>query len=91
MNENKQLYKSKDGAVIGGVCKGIAEVYNYDVALVRIIAAVLFLVAGFPIIIYIILYFVFPNKEDVLTFQDPKNDYNLNEDEYSVNDDDYYY
>lgn len=83
MNENKQLYKTSDGAVLGGICKGLSEVYNWDVSVVRLVALLLLFVAGAPFIIYIIMWLVLPNKEDVVTVNP--------QDDYTVENDDYYY
>ncbi len=64
VNANKRLYRSKD-AIIGGVCAGIADYFDVDVTLVRIITVVLVLAgAGFPIIIYIICLIAVPKQTD---------------------------
>jgi len=84
MSESKTLYKTDKGSVLGGVCKGFSEVYNYDVSVVRLIALLLLFVAGVPFIIYIVMWIVLPDKKDVVTYNEPKDD-------YSMNDDDYYY
>lgn len=83
MNE-KRLYKTDEGAVLGGVCKGISEVYDMDVSIVRLIALLLLFVAGAPFIIYIVMWIVLPDKKDVVTYQNPQDD-------YTMDDDDYYY
>lgn len=88
MNQNsKKLYKTKDGATLGGVCKGISEVYNLDVTVVRILFFIITVVGGgLPIIPYFILYVIIPDKTEVIrgnkrTFSD---DYTINEDEYRL-------
>jgi phage shock protein PspC (stress-responsive transcriptional regulator) len=62
---NTQLYRSKDGSVLGGVCSGISERFKIDVSLVRI----LFLLALFGITIgfwiYVVLWIVLPEKSEV--------------------------
>jgi phage shock protein PspC (stress-responsive transcriptional regulator) len=81
--ESKTLYKTDQGSVVGGVCKGISEVYGFDVSVVRLIACLLLFAAGVPFIVYIIMWIVLPDKKDVVKKVDPKDDYTL--------DDDYYY
>jgi phage shock protein PspC (stress-responsive transcriptional regulator) len=82
MNEQKRLYKTKDGAMIGGVLKGISEVYNCDVALVRILFLVLTLfVVGSPILLYLIFYLVLPAKETVIQ-EKQKDPYDLSDEFY---------
>lgn len=54
------LHRSEDKMVLG-VCKGIAEEYNYDVSLVRILVVVLGLIsAGTMLVVYIILGIILP-------------------------------
>lgn len=56
----KRLHKSSD-VVISGVCGGIAEYFDVDATLVRILTVVLFIAGlGFPIIIYVVCMFVMP-------------------------------
>jgi phage shock protein PspC (stress-responsive transcriptional regulator) len=78
--KSKKLYKTKKGAMIGGVLQGFAEVYELDPSLVRIVYVLLTLfIIGSPIILYLILYLVLPNKEDVLKKDDP---YDIDSDFY---------
>ena len=82
MNESKKLYKTDQGSVLGGVCKGFSEVYDMDVSLVRLIAVLLLFVAGMPFIVYIVMWIVLPDKKDVVIPTKPQDDYTLNDDEY---------
>ncbi len=63
----KKLYRSTTDRWIGGVCGGIAEYFNIDVTIVRLIAVALLLPGGLPgIIPYVIMWIVVPtNKEKV--------------------------
>lgn len=59
----KQLYRSTDNRVIAGVCGGIAEYFDIDPVLVRIIAVILLLPGGLPgFLPYIIMWLVVPEK-----------------------------
>ena len=60
---NKRFYKSNDKK-ISGVCGGIAEYFNWDPTIVRVLWAVLTLcTSAFPgIIIYIVLALVMPSR-----------------------------
>ena len=86
MADQKRLYKTSEGAQLGGVCKGVSEVYNWDVTWVRIIYVLLTLfVIGSPILLYIILYFVLPDKSDVIQSINKdsiSDDFNINSDDY---------
>lgn len=80
--DNKTLYKTDKGSVLGGVCKGFSEVYNWDVAIVRLVALLLLFAAGVPFIVYLVMWIVLPNKKDVVTYDNPKDDYTVDNDDY---------
>lgn len=69
---NKKLYKSRHNKTLAGVCGGLADYFDIDVTIVRLIwVAFFFLSAGFPILLaYIIAAFIIP-EEPV-----DNNDYN---------------
>ena len=60
--EPKKLYRSKTNRMICGVCGGIAEYFNVDANLVRLIAVVLGL-SGTGILAYIIAAVILPEQE----------------------------
>jgi phage shock protein C len=60
----RKLERPKKGRIIGGVALGIANYFNLDVALVRIIWALLLLPGGLPgFIPYIICWILMPSEE----------------------------
>ena len=60
----KKLYRSTDQRIIAGVCGGIAEYFNIDVTIVRLIAVFLLLPGALPgFLPYIIMWIVVPSKE----------------------------
>lgn len=58
----KQLKRSMNNRVLGGVCAGLAEYFDLDTTLVRAIYAIASVcIGGFPgVLIYIILLIVMP-------------------------------
>jgi phage shock protein C len=58
----KRIYRSKKDRVIGGICGGIAEYFNIDPVIVRVIAVILAFVWGFGIIAYIIAWIIIPQN-----------------------------
>lgn len=64
MNQ-KKLYKSSRDKKICGVCGGIAEYYNMDSTIVRLIAVLITVAFGSGILAYIILALVMPNDYEV--------------------------
>ena len=56
----KKLYRSRTDSVIGGVCGGLAEHFNIDPVIVRVIAVLLIFSGGAGLIAYLILWLVVP-------------------------------
>lgn len=65
-NKQKRIYKIEEGKKIFGVCGGIAEYFNIDPVIVRVIWGVLALAYGTGIVLYLVCAFVFPNKSDIV-------------------------
>jgi phage shock protein PspC (stress-responsive transcriptional regulator) len=60
----KKLYRSKKNRNIAGVCGGIAEYFDIDPIIVRLITLILVLSAGGGLIAYIIAWIVVPEEPD---------------------------
>lgn len=59
----KKLYRSRKDRMIAGVCGGIAEYFNIDPVIVRVIAALLLLPGGLPgFIPYVVMWVIVPEK-----------------------------
>jgi phage shock protein C len=58
----KKLYRSRQNRMIGGVCGGIAEYFNIDPVIVRIIAVAFFFMGGSALLAYVIGLIVIPNE-----------------------------
>ncbi|WP_324825214.1 PspC domain-containing protein [Sinanaerobacter sp. ZZT-01] len=58
----KRLYKSRDDRAIMGVCGGIAEYFEIDSVIVRLLAVVFIFMAGASIWAYIIAAIVIPER-----------------------------
>lgn len=56
----RRLHKIKEGAMIGGVCNGLAAYFGIDVTLVRIAFVLLLLVYGTGVLAYIVMMIIFP-------------------------------
>ena len=66
--ENNKIYRERKGAIISGVCQGLATRFGIRADLIRIIW-LLFLIPSFgtALIIYIILAIIMPIKTTVTT------------------------
>lgn len=58
---SRKLHRSANNRMIGGVCGGIAETYNIDPTLVRVIFVALTLLGFSGILLYIICWIVIPD------------------------------
>ncbi|MDD5617896.1 MAG: PspC domain-containing protein [Candidatus Omnitrophica bacterium] len=59
----KRLYRSIKDRKIAGVCAGLAEYFEIDPAIVRIIFLFSALIWGASIILYIIFWICIPNED----------------------------
>jgi phage shock protein C len=75
---NKKLYRDEYHKVIGGVCAGLAEYFDMDVTIVRLLFAFTFFVMGVGFIPYVILWIVLPKKGYIYNnFNNPTVDYRV--------------
>jgi len=76
---NKKLYRDEYHKVIGGVCSGLAQYFDMDVTIVRLLFAFTFFVMGAGLGTYIILWIVLPRKGYPYntTFNNPTVDYTV--------------
>jgi phage shock protein C len=61
--ETKKLYRSSDDKILGGVAGGLAEYFDVDVVLVRLIF-VLIILSGAGILAYILAWIIIPISPD---------------------------
>ncbi len=62
----KRLYKIEEGKKLCGVCGGIAEYFNVDPTLIRLLWIFLILCAGTGILAYFVAAIIMPNKSEVM-------------------------
>jgi len=61
----KRLYRSRKNKMIAGVCGGLAEYFNIDPVIIRIIGIVLLLPGGLPgVVPYVILWIIVPEEPE---------------------------
>ena len=61
MND-KKLYKSRNNKMLCGVCAGIAEFFNIDPSIIRVLWILFSLAAGSGILAYILIAIVLPEE-----------------------------
>ena len=60
--EEKKLRKSSDNRILCGVCGGVAEYFNADPTLVRILWAAFSLAGGTGIALYVVAAIIMPSE-----------------------------
>lgn len=68
--DGKKLYRSRKDKMIGGVAGGLAEYFDIDPTLIRIIFVVTLFVGGGGFLAYIILWIVIPEEPFVFVTPD---------------------
>lgn len=61
-NNNKRLERSRTNRVIAGVCAGLADYFNIDIALMRVLFVVATICGSFGFWMYVILWIVVPEE-----------------------------
>ena len=62
MAETRKLYRSRSNRQVGGVCGGLAQYFNLDATLIRILFVVLAVLGGSGLLIYVLLWIIVPNE-----------------------------
>ena len=68
---DKRLYRSRNEKMIGGVCGGLAEYFDIDPVLVRILFVVAVFAGGSGVLAYIICWIVMPAQPFVVPAAPP--------------------
>ena len=62
MADVRKLYRSRTNRQVAGVCGGLAEHFNMDATLIRVLFVVLAILGGSGIIIYIAMWIIVPQE-----------------------------
>lgn len=63
MVAKKRLYRSSKDKILGGVCAGVADYFDVDPTIVRLIWVLLTLAWGAGLLLYIIAWIIVPEKK----------------------------
>jgi len=64
VEQPKRLYRSRYDSVIGGVSGGLAQYFNVDTLIIRVVFVILALFAAGGVLLYIILWIAIPIDPD---------------------------
>ena len=62
MAETRKLYRSRTDRKLAGVCGGLAQYFNADPTLIRVLFVVLALLGGPGQVIYLVLWIIVPEE-----------------------------
>jgi phage shock protein PspC (stress-responsive transcriptional regulator) len=62
MAQTRKLYRSKTDRKLAGVCGGLAQYFNTDATLIRVLFVVLAVLGGSGLVIYAAMWIIVPNE-----------------------------
>jgi phage shock protein C len=62
MAQTRKLYRSRTNRKLAGVCAGLAQYFNADATLIRVLFVVLALLGGPGIVIYLLMWILVPEE-----------------------------
>jgi phage shock protein C len=61
MEEPRKLYRSRTQRMVAGVCGGLAEYFNVDTTMIRVLFLVLTLFGGAGLVVYVVMWILVPD------------------------------
>ena len=61
MDEPRKLYRSQSQRMIAGVSGGLAEYFNVDATLIRVLFLLLTVFGGSGLVIYVVMWIIVPD------------------------------
>ena len=65
LEEPRKLYRSRNQRMIAGVCGGLADYFNVDATLVRVLFLLLAVFGGTGLVIYLVMWIIVPDISKV--------------------------
>jgi phage shock protein C len=62
MDAGRKLYRSKSNRQVAGVCGGLAEYFNLDPTLIRVLFIILAVLGGSGVILYVAMWIIVPKQ-----------------------------
>jgi len=61
MEEPRKLYRSRTQRMVAGVCGGLAEYFNVDTTVIRVLFLVVTLFGGAGLVVYVVMWILVPD------------------------------
>jgi phage shock protein PspC (stress-responsive transcriptional regulator) len=62
MGQTRKLYRSRTNRKLAGVCGGLADYFNVDATLIRVLFVVLTLLGGAGPLLYLAMWIIVPDQ-----------------------------
>jgi phage shock protein C len=62
MAQTRKLYRSRTDRKLAGVCGGLAQYFNLDATLMRVLFVVLAVLGGSGLVLYLAMWIIVPNE-----------------------------
>ena len=62
MDPTRKLYRSKSNRQLAGVCGGLAQYFNIDATLVRVLFILLAVLGGSGLVLYLAMWIIVPKE-----------------------------
>jgi phage shock protein C len=62
MAQTRKLYRSRTDRKLAGVCGGLAQYFNLDATLIRVLFIVLAVLGASGLVIYLAMWIIVPNE-----------------------------
>ena len=62
MDPTRKLYRSKTNRQLAGVCGGLAEYFNLDATLIRVLFVLLAVLGGSGVVLYVAMWIIVPKQ-----------------------------
>jgi phage shock protein C len=62
MAQTRKLYRSRTNRKLAGICGGLAQYFNLDATLMRVLFVVLAVLGGSGLVIYLVMWIIVPNE-----------------------------
>jgi phage shock protein C len=62
MDATRKLYRSKTNRQLAGVCGGLAEYFNVDATLIRVLFVLLAVLGGSGVVLYVAMWIIVPKQ-----------------------------
>jgi phage shock protein C len=62
MAQTRKLYRSRTDRKLAGVCGGLAQYFNLDATLIRVLFVVLAVLGGSGLVLYVAMWIIVPSE-----------------------------